>query len=94
MRAHLEAASHTAAHMQHYDVLAPIDGGTEICAAGVTYKRSVDARVEESQTPDLYTRVYFAQRPELFFKATPRRFAGPMQPIGIRRRLNLGCSRT
>ncbi|MBO0779473.1 MAG: hypothetical protein J2P37_11665, partial [Ktedonobacteraceae bacterium] len=61
--------------------LAPIDGETEVWAAGVTYKRSVEARVEESETPDIYTRVYSAPRPELFFKATPRRVAGPQQPI-------------
>jgi 2-dehydro-3-deoxy-D-arabinonate dehydratase len=35
---------------------APIDGVTEVWAAGVTYKRSVDARIEESETPDIYTR--------------------------------------
>ena len=84
LRTRLEAAQRSAVHTQSYDLLAPIDGTTEVWAAGVTYKRSVDARVEESQTPDLYTRVYLAQRPELFFKATPHRVAGPMEPIGIR----------
>jgi 2-dehydro-3-deoxy-D-arabinonate dehydratase len=64
--------------------LAPIDGGTEVWAAGVTYKRSEEARVEESSTPDIYTRVYRAERPELFFKATPRRVAGPDEPIVVR----------
>ena len=63
---------------------APIDGDTEVWAAGVTYKRSEEARVEESGTPDIYTRVYSAERPELFFKATARRVAGPDEPIGIR----------
>src|SRR5947209_20115133 len=55
------------------DLLPPIDGETEIWAAGVTYKQSEEARKEESGTPDIYARVYLAQRPELFFKATPRR---------------------
>src|SRR5207302_7769499 len=47
-------------------VLAPIDGLTEVWAAGVTYRRSEEARVEESDTPDIYSRVYAAERPELF----------------------------
>jgi 2-dehydro-3-deoxy-D-arabinonate dehydratase len=65
-------------------VLAPIDGETEVWAAGVTYKRSVDARVEESNTPDIYTRVYMAARPELFFKGQERRIAGPDEAISVR----------
>jgi len=65
-------------------ILAPIDGETEVWAAGVTYKRSEQARVEESATPDIYSRVYRAERPELFFKATPRRVAGPDEPIVVR----------
>lgn len=64
--------------------LAPIDGDTEVWAAGVTYRRSQEARIEETSTPDIYTKVYRAERPELFFKATPRRVAGPGEPILIR----------
>jgi len=67
-----------------FSLLAPIDGETEVWAAGVTYKRSADARVEESSTPDIYTRVYTATRPEIFFKATARRVAGPGAPIVVR----------
>jgi 2-dehydro-3-deoxy-D-arabinonate dehydratase len=63
---------------------APIDGQTEVWAAGVTYRRSEEARVEESGTPDIYTKVYSAERPELFFKATPRRVAGPEEPVVVR----------
>jgi 2-dehydro-3-deoxy-D-arabinonate dehydratase len=65
-------------------LLAPIDGQTEVWAAGVTYRRSAEARLEESGTPDIYTRVYAAERPELFFKANPRRVTGPDQPIAVR----------
>src|SRR5207248_10139642 len=65
-------------------LLAPIDGGTEVWAAGVTYKRSEEARIEESGTPDIYAKVYTAKRPELFFKATPQRVAGPDAPIVVR----------
>jgi 2-dehydro-3-deoxy-D-arabinonate dehydratase len=65
-------------------LLAPIDGETEVWAAGVTYKRSEEARVEESATPDIYSRVYRAERPELFFKANARRVAGPDEPVAVR----------
>jgi 2-dehydro-3-deoxy-D-arabinonate dehydratase len=65
-------------------VLAPIDGLTEVWAAGVTYKRSEEARVEESATPDIYSKVYRAERPELFFKANLRRVSGPGEPIVVR----------
>lgn len=67
-----------------FSLLAPIDGETEVWAAGVTYKRSEEARMEESGTPDIYAKVYTAQRPELFFKANPRRVAGTGAPILIR----------
>ena len=65
-------------------LLAPIDGETEVWAAGVTYKQSEEARMEESGTPDIYAKVYTAKRPELFFKASPRRVAGPGAPIAVR----------
>ena len=55
---------------------------TEVWGAGVTYKRSADFREEGS---GIYDKVYAADRPELFFKATASRCAGPGQPIGRRR---------
>ena len=64
--------------------LSPIDGATEVWASGVTYQRSEEARLEESVTPDIYSRVYRAERPELFFKSTARRVSGPSQPVVIR----------
>jgi 2-dehydro-3-deoxy-D-arabinonate dehydratase len=82
LRAALDAAqpaSGTAAR-----ALAPIDGQTEVWAAGVTYRRSEEARVEESGTPDIYSKVYTAERPELFFKANARRVAGPEEPVVVR----------
>jgi 2-dehydro-3-deoxy-D-arabinonate dehydratase len=48
---------------------APIDGRTEVWASGVTYLRSRTARMDESTDPDIYDRVYAAERPELFFKS-------------------------
>jgi len=66
-------------------LLAPIDQ-QEIWAAGVTYKRSQTARMEESEAAaSCYDRVYAADRPELFFKATPARVVGPGAPIRIRK---------
>ena len=62
---------------------APIDR-QEVWAAGVTYLRSRDARMEESTQKDVYDRVYEADRPELFLKATPDRVSGPGEPIAIR----------
>ena len=68
-------------------VLAPVVS-QEVWAAGVTYFRSREARVEESKDAgggDFYERVYTAGRPELFFKATPHRVAGPRQKVRVRR---------
>jgi len=66
-------------------LLAPIDT-QEVWASGVTYLRSKVARMEESEEGgDFYDRVYAAERPELFFKATYSRVAGPGKPIRIRR---------
>jgi 2-dehydro-3-deoxy-D-arabinonate dehydratase len=62
---------------------APIDR-QEVWAAGVTYLRSRDARMEESSQRDVYDRVYDADRPELFLKATPNRVSGPGEAIAIR----------
>jgi len=64
--------------------LPPIDD-QEVWAAGVTYKRSQTARMEESEAAaSCYDRVYQADRPELFFKATPHRVSGHKQPLRIR----------
>jgi 2-dehydro-3-deoxy-D-arabinonate dehydratase len=66
-------------------LLAPIDL-QEVWAAGVTYKRSREARERESVgAARFYDLVYSAPRPELFFKATPGRVAGPGDRVRIRR---------
>ncbi len=65
-------------------LLPPIDK-QEVWAAGVTYRRSQTARMEESKDcASFYDKVYSAARPELFFKATPHRVSGPGQPVRIR----------
>lgn len=68
-------------------ILPPI-GSQEVWAAGVTYLRSRDARMEESKDTggaDCYQRVYEAERPELFFKALPHRVVGHQQIVYIRK---------
>ncbi len=68
------------------DLLPPI-ATQEVWAAGVTYYRSRSARIEESKDAGggtFYDRVYAAERPELFFKATARRVVGPGAPVRIR----------
>ncbi len=67
-------------------LLAPLQS-QEVWAAGVTYFRSRTARMEESKVAgggSFYDRVYEADRPELFFKATPHRVAAPGTPVRIR----------
>ncbi len=65
-------------------LLPPIDQ-QEVWAAGVTYKRSKTARMEESEAAaSCYDRVYESARPELFMKATPHRVRGHGQPLRIR----------
>ena len=67
-------------------LLAPI-GSQEIWAAGVTYYSSRLARMEESKDAgggDFYSRVYVADRREIFFKATPSRTVGTGKDFRIR----------
>jgi 2-dehydro-3-deoxy-D-arabinonate dehydratase len=67
------------------DFLAPIDL-QEVWAAGVTYKRSQEARERESVgAAKFYDLVYSAPRPELFFKAPAWRVSGPGQRVHVRK---------
>ena len=71
--------------LRRISVLAPVDGETEVWAAGVTYERSMHARVQESlDSADIYDRVYTAPRPELFFKSAAWRVAGPGDRVSAR----------
>jgi len=56
----------------------------EVWAVGVTYSDSMRERQAESDTPDVYAKVYVADRPEIFFKATPDRVVAPFNEVGIR----------
>jgi 2-dehydro-3-deoxy-D-arabinonate dehydratase len=68
--------------------LLPPIGTQEVWASGVTYYRSRNARMEESKSSgggDFYDRVYSAERPELFLKATPGRVVGHRGKVAIRK---------
>jgi 2-dehydro-3-deoxy-D-arabinonate dehydratase len=70
-------------------ILAPVQS-QEVWAAGVTYKRSREARMEEANLSgggggDFYAMVYEAERPELFFKSAPFRAVGTFAHVNIRR---------
>ena len=77
------AVSNTSAALTG-NLVAPISPEIELWGAGVTYLRSRDARKEESGVPDVYQRVYEADRPELFFKSNAVRARGTNSPVGIR----------
>jgi len=69
-------------------ILAPIGNNQELWACGVTYLRSKVGRQEESKLSggaDFYAKVYEAERPEVFFKATPNRIVGPGAKVNIRK---------
>jgi len=67
------------------EILPPIDPMQEVWACGVTYQRSRDARQAESQSANVYERVYQAERPEVFLKAIGWRVVGPASPVRVRR---------
>jgi 2-dehydro-3-deoxy-D-arabinonate dehydratase len=64
-------------------LLAPIES-QEAWAAGVTYRRSQEARKVEAGGADYYDRIYAAERPEIFLKGTRSRAVGPGDAVGIR----------
>lgn len=82
----LTALESAAPFSDDLEPLAPV-ASQEIWAAGVTWSRSRTARMEESEASggsDFYDKVYDAERPELFLKATPHRVVGPGQPMLLR----------
>ena len=64
-------------------LLIPLDA-PEVWAFGVTYMDSMKERQSESDTPDVYAKVYNSDRPEAFFKATTDRIQPPLGDVGIR----------
>jgi 2-dehydro-3-deoxy-D-arabinonate dehydratase len=67
------------------DMLAPVDSYQEVWGSGVTYLRSRAARMAESTIADVYSKVYDAERPEIFFKQIGWRVVGDGQPVRIRK---------
>jgi 2-dehydro-3-deoxy-D-arabinonate dehydratase len=65
--------------------LPPIDRQHEVWAAGVTYLRSRDAREAETQVPDVYSKVYDAERPEVFMKSFGWRVVGHHAMLELRK---------
>ena len=92
LEAHLKDAirelpSSVRSPLEDLQALRPPIGSQEVWAAGVTYYRSRDARMEDSKSAgggDFYSRVYAAERPELFFKATADRVVGHGGKVAIR----------
>lgn len=82
-RSIIEAANTSLKAPAH--LVAPIDSHQEVWACGVTYLRSKVGRMEESDVPDLYSRVYEAERPEIFYKSIGWRVIPNGEPVGIRR---------
>ncbi len=81
-----DAAPESSIDLASVTLLAPLHR-QELWAAGVTYRRSREARMEESAEAgggNFYDRVYDADRPELFLKATPHRVVGPGQGLHLR----------
>jgi 2-dehydro-3-deoxy-D-arabinonate dehydratase len=89
LAAYLQAALNTADKVSApaaSTILAPLDV-QEVWAAGVTYFRSRTARMEESKDAgggSFYDRVYAAERPEIFFKATAQRVIAPGGTMHLR----------
>ena len=85
MRGLLELASHPRQHTDPTEVeLAAPAESQEVWAAGVTYLRSREARVEETRQRTIYEHVYESDRPELFFKAAGWRVVPHGGEVGVR----------
>jgi 2-dehydro-3-deoxy-D-arabinonate dehydratase len=81
---HAEITTQESIPISSVRILPPIDT-QEVWAAGVTYFRSREARMEESKEGgSFYDKVYDAPRPELFFKSTPHRTIGTNAAVKIR----------
>jgi len=62
-----------------------INTNAEIWAAGVTYKKSKDARNSESKNKNsYYDKVYSAMRPEIFFKSSGKNVASNLETMYLR----------
>lgn len=82
-----ETSTDNAEQLIKNELKAPVQN-QEIWASGVTYFNSKLGREEESKKTgggEYYARVYVADRPELFFKATAHRTVGSGGKVAIRK---------
>ncbi|WP_152366060.1 fumarylacetoacetate hydrolase family protein [Microlunatus speluncae] len=85
LRERAESPTGPAVAVDQLTVLPPVDGRTEVWAAGVTYKISQTARMAESETSaTVYEQVYDADRPEIFFKSVAWRVIGDGGELRVR----------
>lgn len=84
IRQRLDASPRGQVSRESVELLSPCDGRMEIWAAGVTYLRSRDARMEESVEQSVYDRVYVAERPELFLKSVAWRVVTDGDQVAVR----------
>ncbi|MEO3808303.1 fumarylacetoacetate hydrolase family protein [Sphaerisporangium sp. B11E5] len=85
LRARLGGPRGESVPLEDVELLAPVDGRTEVWGAGVTYETSREARVEESEhSATVYEQVYDAVRPEIFFKSVGWRAVGTGGDLSIR----------
>jgi 2-dehydro-3-deoxy-D-arabinonate dehydratase len=81
----LSNSSGTRHSLNQVRLITPVES-QEVWAAGVTYLRSKQARMVESEfSASAYDRVYDAVRPEIFFKSMPQKVVSPGESIGIRK---------
>lgn len=83
VRAWFESVSGVEVDPSAATIVAPIDD-QEVWGAGVTYRRSLDARAEESGRQAMYDHVYRAPRAELFYKSSGRDVAGWGGRVSVR----------
>jgi len=83
IRAGLGAITGPELDLAQVELAAPAES-QEVWAAGVTYLRSREARLEEATQKTIYEHVYESDRPELFFKAAGWRVVPDGGEVGVR----------
>ena len=83
IRAGLGAITGPELDLAQVELAAPAES-QEVWAAGVTYLRSREARLEETSQKTIYEHVYESDRPELFFKAAGWRVVPHGGEVGVR----------
>jgi len=83
IRKTLDSADKTRRADPDAELVAPAQS-QEVWAAGVTYLRSREARLEETSQKTIYEHVYESDRPEIFFKAAGWRVVPEGGEIGVR----------